>query len=119
MPTTSFKQLDVWQKARLVTLAVYRATTAFPKHQLFSLTAQMQRAALSIGANIAEGYGRRSPRDKAHFYTIAMGSADELEHYLAIAQDLAYWNGDLSLAQLLQDVGKMLRRLIQKTLTGF
>lgn len=119
MGTYTFKQLDVWQKTRQVTIAVYRATAAFPRHQLFSLTAQMQRAALSIGANIAEGYGRRTPKDKAHFYTVARGSADELEHYLVIAKDLGYWKEDTALLGLLDDVAGMLRRLIQKTLTGF
>src|SRR5205823_3298476 len=112
MATTSFTQLDVWKKAHQVTLAIYKLTEQFPRHQLFSLTAQMQRAALSIGANIAEGYGRRAPKDKAHFYTISKGSAEELQHYLLVSKDLGYWGGDQGILQTLDEVGAMLRRLI-------
>jgi four helix bundle protein len=83
MTTTSFTQLEVWQKMRLLTRTIYRLTEYFPRHQQFTLTSQMQRAVLSIGANIAEGYGRRSPRDKAHFYTVSKGSSEELQHYLS------------------------------------
>ena len=119
MPTTSFTQLEVWQKARLLTKAVYKLTERFPRHQLFSLTAQTQRAALSIGANIAEGYGRRAPRDKAHFYTISKGSGDELLHYLFVSEDLGYHNGVPELVQLLNSVCAMLVKLTQKTLTDF
>ena len=119
MATTSFTQLDVWQKARIVTLAAYKLTERFPRHQVFSLTAQTQRAALSIGANIAEGYGRRAPRDKAHFYTMSKSSGDELLHYLYISQDLGYPQGDPTLVKTLSDVSAMLVRLTQKTLTGF
>jgi four helix bundle protein len=118
MPTTSLTQLDVWKKARLITLSIYRITEFFPRHQLYSLTAQMQRAAISIGTNIAEGYGRRAPRDKAHFYTVSKGSAEELLHCLIVSGDLGYFKGDPALFQTLDEVGGMLRRLIQKTLTG-
>ena len=119
MATTSFTQLDVWQKARLATLAAYKLTERFPKHQLFSLTAQTQRAALSIGANIAEGYGRRGRRDKAHFYTMSKSSGDELLHYLYISQDLGYHQGAPELMKTLGDVSAMLVRLTQKTLASF
>jgi four helix bundle protein len=78
--TRSYKDLIVWQKARKVTIAVFASTKRFPAEQRFGLALQMQRASMSIGSNIAEGFGRWRPRDKAHFYTIAMGSADELQH---------------------------------------
>lgn len=116
MPTTSFTQLDVWKKTVLLTLGIYRITEYFPKHQLYSLTAQMQRAVLSIGANIAEGYGRRTPRDKAHFYTISKGSGEELLHYLIVSELLGYFEGDAELTQLTNDCCGMLRRLTERTL---
>lgn len=94
MPTTSFMQLDVWKKTRALTRDIYRVTGHFPSHQMYSLSAQMQRAVLSIGANIAEGYGRRTPRDKAHFYTISKGSGEELLHYLVVSEDLGYRRED-------------------------
>ena len=119
MPTTSFTQLEVWQKARLLTRAIYKLTERFPKHQLFSLTAQTQRAVLSIGANIAEGYGRRTPRDKAHFYSMSKSSGDELMHYLFVSQDLGYHQGVPELFQALNSIQAMLVRLTQKTLTDF
>lgn len=119
MPTTSFTQLEVWQKARQLTLGVYKLTERFPKHQLFSLTAQTPRTVLSIGANIAEGYGRRTARDKAHFYTMSKSSGDELLHYLVVSEDLGYHKGEPGLVQLLNSVCAMLVRLTQKTLTDF
>ena len=77
MGSKEFSELIVWQKAHWVRLEVYRVTDSFPPSQAYRLTAQMQTAALSIPANIAEGFGRRHPRDKAKFYTIAKGSASE------------------------------------------
>jgi four helix bundle protein len=116
MAISSFTQLDVYRKARHVTRLVYDLTEQFPRSQQFTLTPQMQRAALSIGSNIAEGFGRRTPKDKAHFYTVSKGSAEELQHFLLVAKDRAYLKGDEELWQLLEDVGAMLRRLIQRTL---
>lgn len=117
MPTTPFTELDVWKKTRLLTMDIYRITEYFPRHQMYGLTAQMQRAVLSIGANIAEGYGRRSPKDKARFYTISKGSGEELLHYLFVSEDLGYRKGDPELVQSVNDVCGMLRRLADRTLT--
>ena len=119
MPTTSFTQLEVWQKTRQLTLGIYKLTERFPKHQLFSLTSQAQRAVLSIGANIAEGYGRRAPKDKARFYTMSKSSGEELLHYLYVSQDLGYHQGEPALEQSVNAVKAMLVRLTQKTLTGY
>jgi four helix bundle protein len=118
MPTTSFMQLDVWRKAYEVNLAIYRMTERFPRHQLFGLTAQMQRAAVSIPANIAEGYGRRAPKDKARFYNIAAASSEELRYYLILSKDLGYQPGDDAVWLKLDQVCGMLRRLWEKTLSG-
>lgn len=116
MPTTSFTQMEVWKRARILTRAIYRLTEYFPRHQQFTLTSQMQRAVLSIGANIAEGYGRRTPKDKAHFYTVSKGSTEELQHYLIVSEDLGYSRGDPALLESLEEIGGMLRRLTQRTL---
>ena len=74
-----FKKLTVWSKAHALTLSVYQQTRAFPKDELYGLTSQIRRSAASIGANIAEGCGRRSDPEMRRFVQIARGSASELE----------------------------------------
>ena len=86
----TFQQLEVWQKAHAVVLAVYRLTVEFPKHETFGLTSQMRRAAVSVPANIAEGFVKRGRADKLRFYNIAQGSLEEVRYYLILAEDLAY-----------------------------
>jgi four helix bundle protein len=76
----------------------------------------MQRAALSIPANITEGFGRRRPKDKARFYNIAEASADELRYYFILAKDLKYVSGRLPLEGVLMEIRKMLRRLVDLAL---
>jgi four helix bundle protein len=83
-----FHALRVWQKAHELTLAVYRATAAFPREELYGLTGQLRRACSSIPANLAEGCGRNGKADFARFCCIAMGSASELEYHLLLATDL-------------------------------
>jgi len=73
MPIQTFRDLTAWQKAHQFTLQVYRLTRSFPDDEKFGIIAQLRRAAASIPANIAEGFVRRGPRDKAHFYNIAQG----------------------------------------------
>jgi four helix bundle protein len=85
-----FRELKVWEKAHQLTLAVYQATTAFPKEELYGLTSQIRRSAASIPTNIAEGCGRGSDDDFRRFLQIAMGSASELEYQLLLAHDLGY-----------------------------
>ena len=85
-----FRKVKVWQKAHALTLGLYKATRSFPKEELFGLTSQIRRSACSIGANIAEGCGRRSKPDFARFLQIAIGSASELEQHLQLAADLDY-----------------------------
>jgi len=116
MGTISFTQLDVYRKTISLTKDIYRMTAYFPRDQVYVLTAQMQRAVLSIGANIAEGYARRTPRDKAHFYTISKGSGEELLHYLIASEVLGYSQGDPEVTQRVNDVCGMLRRLADRTL---
>jgi len=83
-----FKELKVWQKAHQMTLNTYRTTSTFPRDEIYGLTSQLRRAAASIGANIAEGCGRRSDGDMCRFLQIARGSASEVEYHFLLARDL-------------------------------
>src|SRR5437667_4861879 len=85
-----FKELKVWQKAHEMTVAVYGITRTFPREELYGLTSQLRRSASSIGANIAEGCGRRSDGEMARFLQIARGSASEIEYHVLLARDLRY-----------------------------
>lgn len=103
----SFEDLDVWKKAHAFVLEVYRLTEAFPKHELYGLTSQLRRAAVSIPANLAEGFGKPTKPDKLKFYGISQGSVEECRYYLILARDLGY--GDTArLKQMLEEVSKML-----------
>ncbi len=86
----SFKDLVVWQKSHAFVLAVYHMTQAFPKSETYGLTSQFRRAAVSIAANIAEGFRKRTRSDKARFMNIAQGSLEECRYYAILAQDLKY-----------------------------
>jgi len=85
-----FKELEVWQKVRRLAVATYKATESFPRVEQFGLTGQSRRAAISVAANIAEGWGRGSTREYVQFLLVARGSLVELETLLIIAEDLAY-----------------------------
>jgi len=84
------KDLRVWQKTYEMTLSIYRKSKTFPSEEMYGLTSQVRRAAVSIGANIAEGCGRRSDTEMRRFLQIARGSANELEYHLQLAKDLRY-----------------------------
>jgi len=86
----SFEDLFVWQKAHQFVLAVYRATTSFPKEERYGLTSQFRRAAVSVAANIAEGFRKRGCLDKLRFLNIAQGSVEECRYYLILSKDLGY-----------------------------
>lgn len=85
-----FRNLKVWEKSHQLALAVYKATSTFPRHELYGLTSQIRRACASIPANIAEGCGRSGDAELARFLQIAMGSASELEYHLLLARDLGF-----------------------------
>jgi len=85
-----FKQLKVWTKAHDLTLAIYQCTRTFPREEIYGLTSQIRRESASIGANIAEGCGRRSDPEMKRFVQIARGSANELEYHLLLARDLQF-----------------------------
>ena len=103
----SYKDLLAWQNAKALAVQTYRVTEGFPKSELFGLTSQMRRAAVSIASNIAEGQGRSSKPDFARFLRVSRGSLLELETQLQIAQELKF--GDLcQLSNLLDDCYKLL-----------
>jgi four helix bundle protein len=108
LPAKCFKDLIVWQKAHKFVLEVYKTTTAFPRHETYGLSSQMRRAAVSIAANIAEGFRKRGKGDKARFLKIAEGSLEESHYYLILAQDLDYAETD-SLVTALDEVSRLLR----------
>lgn len=108
----SFRDLDVWHLGLELAETVYRCTARFPKAELFCLTSQMRRAAVSIPSNIAEGRARNSSREFLHFLSISRGSLAELETQLELAIRLDYTDSDLQAARTQSDVlGKMLNRL--------
>ena len=85
-----YKELDVWLQARALVKYVYLLTRNFPKVEQYALTSQIRRCVISISSNIAEGCGRRTPRETVHFLHIARGSLYELETQLILAEDLNY-----------------------------
>ncbi|HHT23487.1 MAG TPA: four helix bundle protein [Bacteroidales bacterium] len=88
--TNNFEDLDVWRNAHHFVLAVYKLTKHFPKEELFGLTSQFRRAAVSIPANIVEGYKKRGVKDKLRFYNISESSGEECRYYLILSRDLEY-----------------------------
>ena len=111
-----FRTLTVWQKAHALTLAVYVATRAFPREELYGLTSQLRRGSASISSNIAEGCGRGTELDFARCLQMAMGSASEVEYQLLLARDLAFLDeaAHLRLSSACTEVKRMLTGLIQK-----
>ena len=107
-----FRKLIIWQRSHQLTLAVYRISKSFPKEEIFGLTSQMRRAVSSIPTNIAEGCGRASNKDFAHFLQIAIGSASEVEYELQLAHDLNYINNNDY--QALADETIVVRKMIIK-----
>lgn len=107
-PATTFEDLIVWQKAHLFVINVYKITNLSPKLENYCLTSQFRRAAVSIAANIAEGFRKRSKPEKIHFLNIAQGSAEECRYYLILSKDLGYCE-TVESNLLLQEVCKLLQ----------
>ena len=91
---SDFHNLLIWKRSHQLTLDIYKVSQSFPKEELFGLTSQIGRAISSVPTNIAEGSGRNSNKDFAHFLQIAIGSASEVEYELLLAHDLQYINKD-------------------------
>jgi len=103
----TFQDLLVWQKAHAFVLEAYAFTALFPKQETYGLAMQMRRAAVSIPANIAEGFRRRGRADKVRFLNIAEGSVEECRYFLILAKDLGY--GDTQkLSPALEEVSRLL-----------
>lgn len=111
-----FRDLRVWGKSHQLTLQIYSVSTNFPKFELYGLTSQMRRCSASIGANIAEGCGKRSNREFQRYLQIASGSASELDYHLLLSRDLKFLaEADYKdLTKHLTEVRKMLTSLLQK-----
>ena len=117
MAARSFEEVELWKKAHAWVLAVYRVTGEFPKHELFGLTSQLRRAAVSVPANFAEGFKKRSHADKLRFYNIAQGSLEECRYYFILARDLSY--GDpAALKSGAEEVSKMLDGYMRSPLSA-
>jgi four helix bundle protein len=91
-PAETFEDLLVWRKSHQLTLKVYKLTAGFPKHEIYGLSSQMRRAAVSVPANIAEGFKKRGRPDKARFMNTAQASLEELRYYFILARDLEYFS---------------------------
>jgi four helix bundle protein len=111
-----YRKLKVWEKAHQLTLEVYKASQKMPSYELYGLTAQMRRAAVSIPANIAEGYGRSGDPEFSRFLRIAQGSSSELSYHLLVCSDLGYLDHRLvdRLADLVDEIQRMLAALVRK-----
>lgn len=114
----SFKELIVWQKAMQLVRAVYDATDQFPRNERYALADQLDRAAVSVPSNIAEGFGRNTDKDFAHFLSQARGSLFEVETQLLIALDRKYIASIDFAEGLIEEIGKMLNGLIPKLTTN-
>ena len=115
-PARTFQDLLVWQKAHGFVLEAYAFTALFPKQETYGLALQMRRAAVSIPANIAEGFRRRGRPDKVRFLNIAEGSVEECRYFLILAKDLRYGDPQ-KLAAMLEEVSRLLNAYSKAILT--
>jgi four helix bundle protein len=117
-PAQNFQDLIVWQKAHGFVIDIYKITAHFPKTEMYGLTSQIRRAAVSIPANIAEGFKKKGKADKIRYYNIAQGSLEECRYYLLLTKDLGYCDS-ISLSQNAEEISKLLAAYIsslEKTL---
>lgn len=116
---TSFTDLIAWQKGHFLVVAIYELTNKFPKHELYSLGDQMRRCSISITSNIAEGFSRKTYKEKVQFYMIALGSLTELQNQLLVARDVKYISQEQfqNLANHTVEVSKLINGLIKGTKT--
>lgn len=109
------KKLNVWQKSIILIQKIYELTRSFPKIEIYGLTNQMRRAAISIPANISEGAARQTKKEFIQFLHVAQGSLSELDTHLEISQKLGYFkeNSVQEISLLMNDIDKMLTGLIK------
>ena len=106
-PAKNFTDLIVWQKAHKFVLDVYVYTAKFPREEIYALTSQFRRATVSIASNIAEGFKKKSNKDKIRFYNISQGSVEECRDYLILSTDLKYGENP-QLSDLITEISKIL-----------
>lgn len=111
----TFKDLEVWKKAHTMTLKIYEVSALFPKSELFGLTSQIRRAAVSVAANIVEGFRRKTLKDSLNFYHTADASLEETKYHLLLSKDLNYINKENyeHCLNLCEETGRLLTRWIQ------
>ena len=109
----NYRQAAVWQKAMGIAREVYGLTPRLPSEERYGMRSQITRAAVSIPANVAEGWSRETQKDKAHFFTIAQGSLAETETLLTLCEDFGWFPGEqtASLRELLDEVSRILTTL--------
>jgi four helix bundle protein len=106
-PAQSFKDLVLWQKAHQLVLAIYKIAKGFPREEVYVLTSQIKRSSISVAANIAEGFKKKSKAEKLRFLNIAQESLSETEYYLILSEDLAYADTKVLLTAT-HEVGRIL-----------
>ena len=115
-PIKNFRDLDAWQESHKLAIMLYRATKSFPKEEMFGLTNQMRRAAVSVTSNIAEGFSRQGFKEKIQFYFIAKGSLNELKSQSILAHDIGYLINDfIAIIEQAELADKILQGLIIKS----
>ena len=116
-PSKSFRDVIAWQKAHALVLSIYRICEEFPQKEQFVLSSQIRRAAISVPANIAEGFKKKSTADKARLLNVAQGSLEECRYYLILAEDLDYADVSTTMNQL-EEVSKLLNAYCQSILNS-
>lgn len=117
MKARRFQDLEMWQLAHAWVLKIYKLTESFPRHEMFGLTSQLRRAAVSVPANIAEGFRKRGAGDKARFYNISQGSLEECRYYLILASDLGYADTS-ALANDLDQISRVIDSYVRAIMAG-
>jgi len=110
-----FRQLEAWRESHQLVLMAYQVTKGFPGDERFGLVSQMRRAAVSVSANIAEGFKRRGIQDKIRFYNESEGSLEELKYFFILSKDLGYIPSNDDLMAQAETVGRLLNGLIAST----
>jgi len=112
MKAKTFEDLIFWQKSHQFVLKIYKMTQHFPRHEVFGLVSQIRRSAVSVPANLAEGFKRKGKADKIRFFNISQGSLEEVRYYLILANDLGY--ADTKQLKIdLDEIGRMLNAYIK------
>ena len=109
---SSFQDLEVWRLSHKLVLEIYKMSASFPDSERYGITSQMRRSVVSVPANIAEGFIRRTEKDKIHFYNIAQSSLHETKYYLILVKDLNFIASTTTLWSMAEEISKMLHGLI-------